>query len=373
MTAPALSDVLGFAPRNETEATLISFLQDPDLAITDWNSGGIMRTLLELETENIDDLITATLPLILGEGFVDASDGDWTTAIARGLYGIDRRLGTVATQTVTLACTASAGPYTFTAGTQVFLGSDGKRWIAASGGTLSPSGTLTLDVSGESPGALRGLVNRLESALAGVSVVSSAVKVITGVSQFGSDDESDDALIARCVARWPDLAAIPEMDRVEVWARAASSEVTRVRPDDDPVNPGGVIVTVAGASGAISGGAVTAVQNYILARDAITDYTTVQNASNLTITAAGTATVPTAALPEIKAAADAAWIGYLGATQIGATVYLAKLLQSIMDAGALDVSGLQLNGSAADVTLGTNQVPVPDGAGLASLITWVGV
>ncbi len=373
MTAPALADILGFASRNETEATLISFLQDPDFAVTDWNSGGVMRTLLELETETIDDLITATLPLILSEGFADSSDGDWLSAVAHGLFGIDRTAGTMAMQTVLLACSSTAGPYTFSAGTQVFLGTDGKRWIAASGGTLATSSTLSVDVIGESPGALRGLVSRLESPLAGVSVVSAAVKVITSVSQFGSDTESDSALLTRCLARWPSLTAAATADRVETWARAGSTEVTRLRFDADPSNAGGVLVTVAGASGAVSGGAVTAVQAYVDARAPITDYITVQNASNLTITATANVTVPAARLAEIQAAADAAWNAYLASAQIGASVYRSSLLKAVMDAGAIDIQVIHLNGLGVDVSLTSNQVPVPDAAGLATLLTWVSV
>jgi phage-related baseplate assembly protein len=209
----------------------------------------------------------------------------------------------------------------------------------------------------------------------GVSVVTAAVKVVTGVPQFGSNDETDNALIARCLDRWPSLTDIGTEDRVEVWARAASTEVTRLRFDADVSagHEGGVFVTVAGAGGAVSGGAVTAVQNYIDARAPITDYITAQNASNLTITAAGTVTVPLAQLVPVQTAADAAWNAYLATATIGGKVYMAELLQAVMDAGALDISGILLNTVAADVTLSSNQVPVPNGSGLATLLTWVTV
>ncbi len=372
MTAPDLSDVLAFAPRNETEATLISFLQDPDFPVTDFNSGGVMRTLLELETEVIDDLITATLPLILAEGFPDTSDGDWLSAVAHGLFGIDRVLGTIATQTIVIACDATHGPYVVTAGARFFAATDGRRYISATGGTLSTSGTLTLDVTGESPGAGLGLVSTVLD-MPGVSLVSAAVKIVGGVPQYGSNDESDNALIARCLARWPDLTDIEEEDRVEKWARAASTEVTRVRLDADQTNPGGVILTVAGPSGAVSGGAVTAVQGYVDARAPITDYITAQNASNLTITATANVTVPTAQLAAIQAAADAAWNAYLASAQIGATVYRSSLLKAVMDAGAIDIQVIHLNGLGVDVALSSNQVPVPDAGGLATLLTWITV
>lgn len=378
VTPPAASTLapLTFPARNEIEATLIVYLQDPDFPVTDWNSGGVVRTLLELQTEIIDELIgraDSVLPQILGQGSIDSSDGDWTAAVAFGLFGLSKILGTQWTQTVLLACTAGKGPYVFTAGTQVLLTTDNKRGIVSVGGTLSGGGTLSIDVVGESPGALRGLINRLESPLAGVSVVSSAVKIVSSVPQFGSDDETDNALIARCLARWPSLATIGTKDRVEVWARAASTEVTRIRVDADTVNPGGVIVTIAGVSGAVSGGAVTAAQAYVDARAPITDFITIQNASNLTITATANVTVPAAQLAAIQAAADATWNAYLASAQIGAVVYRSRLLQAVMDAGAIDIQVLHLNGLGIDVTLASNQVPVPDGAGLAVLCTWISV
>lgn len=366
---------LAFAARNEIEATLLAFLQDPDFPVTDWNSGAVMRTILELQTEFIDDLIgrvDSTIPFVLTQGWADLADGDWLTAVARGIYGIARGLGTVATQTVTLAASASAGTNVFTAGTRVFLATNGQRYVTASGGTLSPSGTLAIDVTGESPGAAQGLVNRLESPLAGVSVVSSAIKIVSTVSQYGSDDETDTALMGRCLGRWPELLELLDtMDRAERWARAASTEVTRLRMDADSVNPGGVIVTVAGVSGAVSGGAVTAVQNYIDQRAPITDYITAQNATNLTITASADVTVPLARLAEIQAAANASWNAYLASAQIGGKVYRARLLQAVMDAGAIDIQVLHLNGFGVDVSLSSTQVPVPDAAGLAALLNWI--
>lgn len=375
MSTPALSDILAFAPRSETEGVLLAFLGDPDFPITDFASGAVMRTLLELETQTIDDLITQTLPLILAEGFPDTSDGDWLTAVAHGLFGIDRVLGTIATQTITIACDATHGPYVITAGARFFTATDGRRYVAATGGTLSTSGTLVLDVTGESPGAALGLVSAVaaDSPMPGVSLVTAAIKVVSLVPQFGSNDETDNALVARCLARWPSLTAAGDADRVEVWARAASTEVTRIRLDADGVNPGGVTLTVAGVSGAVSGGAVTAVQAYVDARAPITDYITAQNASNLTITATANVTVPAAAEADIKAAADAAWNAYLASAQIGATVYRSQLLRAVMDAGAIDIQVIHLNGFGIDVTLGSSQVPVPDGAGLASLLTWIAV
>jgi hypothetical protein len=71
----------------------------------------------------------------------------------------------------------------------------------------------------------------------------------------------------------------------------------------------------------------------------------------------------------VQAAAQLAWTAYADSTDIGGTVRRAQLERILIDAGAIDVTKLLLNGNG-NVVLGANQVAVA--ASLASL-TWVGV
>ncbi len=179
---------------------------------------------------------------------------------------------------------------------------------------------------------------------------------------------------ATCDARFPELGVVvSDEDRVLRWAKVASAEVTRAKLDPDPANAGGVLVTLAGASGAVSSGAVTTVQAYFDDIQGITDLNTAQNSSNLQITGGGTVLVPRAQDGTMQPIVDAAWNALLVQSTIGAQVRLTDLIKVVMDAGALDFTGALLNGSPANVVLSSNQVPVPNPALLATLLTWTPV
>jgi hypothetical protein len=371
MPVPTLAGLLVSPSRDSVKAQLLIYLQRPEFGVTDWHPGAVIRTQLELETEVLEDLVSQVLPIMVAGGYLDSSDKDWLTDLAKGWYARERLLATVAQQTVTLACAAGFGPYNIVAGLLALRATDGRIYYASSGGTLSGGGSLAITAIAESPGQARGLISSLATPLQGVTIQAAAIRIISGVSQFGSDEEPDATLLLRCDARWPDDDAIETEDRVATWAKAASTEITRVKLAPDETNSGGVVLTVAGVSGAVSSGAVTAANAYVADRAPITDYVTTQNATNLVVNAGGTVIVPATLEVAAKAAADAAWIAYLAAVQIGAKVYAAELVQAVMDAGAIDFQGATVNGSGTAVTLGSAEVPV---AGtLPSALTWVAI
>jgi hypothetical protein len=368
-----LADILDTPTEDEVGAELLAGIAKKYNPVTDWHEGAVMRVQYELDKECTFDLVATAVPLMARGVFTDTSDEEWLTLLARYWYQRDRSPAGVVVQEVTLACSAGNGPYNIIADRTRLLATDGSSYIASTGGTLSGGGTLDIDATAESPGAMRGLVSSVADGLPGVTVTAAAVKVVATVPQFGADAETDGALIDRCDARWPDLTLVPEMDRVEKWARAASTEVTRVRLDADDTNPGGVIATLADDAGGVTGGAVTAVQTYIDARLGVTDLVTAQAANNLTINTIGTVTVAAERLEEVQAAADEAWLLYLSDTKIGGKVRRTELTQALMDAGAIDHEAF-LNGAGVDgnIDLASDEVPVSGGTLTASL-TWVTV
>jgi hypothetical protein len=368
-----LAEILASPTKDQILDDLLAEVARSEFPVTDWSSGGVVRTLLALEAEVLFDLISEAIPALAAEGFADTADGDWLTTVARGLFQRDRSLAGFPIQTITLAYAAGSTPtpLPITVGQTAFVATDGRRYVAATGGSLAAGGTLSVDVKAESPGASRGLVTGTAIPTAGVTVTAAAVKVVSTVPQFGADEEPDAALIERCEARWPSLEDVPDEDRLVRWAKAASTEVTRVRLDADPTYAGGILVTVAGAGGAVTGGAVTAVQEYFDERSAITDLNTAQNATNVQIDATGTVTVSAALADQVKAKAQEAWVAYLLAAQIGTAVFIDELTRAVIDAGAIDITDQELNG-AGDVALASDQVPTP-GDDLADALTWVTV
>ncbi len=190
----------------------------------------------------------------------------------------------------------------------------------------------------------------------------------------GKDQESDPTLVARCQARWPDLAAVRTQSRYLKWAKAASAEVKRVRLEEDAVYLGKLYVTLAGVAGAVSGGAVTAVRDYIDPRAPIGRIIVVRNSSPVEILGAGVVTVSAAKLAATQADAQSRWQAILFAADIGQVARVSDLVRSVMDAGAIDFTGAQLNGGG-NVALGSTEVPILPAATplLANQLTWQAV
>jgi len=377
MSVPSVTDLLAAPSSDDIGALMLAYLTVASNPITDWESGAVQRTMLKIEVAILSSLVGPGTPPavqsalggLLANGYPDTAAGTSLATLAHGWFEVEKDPGSFAIQTITLACDASHGPYTFTAGLSEALASDGAQYVASGTGTLTSGSTLTIDFTARTAALAKALITGLRVPLAGVTVQSAAIKVVTGVPQFGSDPDTDATVKAAIAARFPDPAASPAQDRVITWALAAGSTTTRCRLDPDPTLAGGVILTVAGASGPVPSGDVTTVAAYVLARQPITDNVTVANAGNATVTPGGTVTVPAAAEAAVQSAADAAWAAYLSASQIGADVYLLQLIKAVMDAGATNFLNPTLNGVSEDLAIASNQVPVSSGL-LSAVLTW---
>lgn len=382
---PTLAQMLGTPTLDQVRAKLLGFLLKPTFPITDWSSGGVVRTQFELDASMIHDLVEACAVIVhssfLGTEDEKGADGDWLTTLAHGWYEVDKVSASAPQQTISLACAAGNGPYNISAGNIQYEATDGSVYNALTGGALSSGGTLTgIDAIAEVPGAARGLIARMKTPLPGVTVTAAAIKL--GVTPFyGRDEERDASVYRRCDERWPVIDVVTDdTDRVVKWVKASSTAINRVRMDPDPANPGGVVITVAGPNGPVTpvGGTVVAgpvgvAQQYVYARMPITDFVTVQDSRTLTILGNGNVTIPSSRMTAAKAAADAAWNKYLGTTQIGDQIKLAELVQAVMDAGAINFTNYRLNALPLNVPLASDQVGVPYGGGLSASLIWAGV
>jgi len=204
----------------------------------------------------------------------------------------------------------------------------------------------------------------------------------------GNDDETDDALKARCRARWPSLADVPTESKIALWAQQASPRVGQVLADADPNVPGQVRVIVAGARGGVDSAAAADVQDFIVARllgykavprvsgqPIIGEQVVVIPATPRPISAIGKAFVPRDAVQEIQQAALAKWLSVLASVRIAGVVRLSDLEQIIMDAGAVAVENLALSGGTPNVQLAAQEIAVPpnDGTSIITSLGWAPV
>lgn len=170
------------------------------------------------------------------------------------------------------------------------------------------------------------------------------------VVQQGRDKESRTALIERCRARWPALATVPTDDKYILWSKLASDQVTKVRIAPSTTVGGRTDIWIAGAVNPLDAGVVTAVQNYVNARDGVSDLAVVASASGVDIQVTGQVTCPAGKSADVKAALDAAWTAYIASIDIGGIVRLSELAEACMDAGALDIEDLAITGANVEAS-----------------------
>jgi hypothetical protein len=274
---------------------------------------------------------------------VNAPPSDWTAQVVSGpsrgtikpafaTPGV--RPPTYSTLKIGILGTGDEGAATFQWSTD-----GGATWIA--GGTLRSGMSLdaytTISASNDPvvhPGFLAGDLFSFQ--------------VADAIVQYGSDDETDDAIRRRCRTRWPGLGEVPTEGLFDLWAHVASDEVDRVIVDADPTIAGLTHMRIASAQGPASPGAVSAVQDYIserLAADGGVDVATGQAFEKVSVV--GVDVVPIAVtskifvyaadLERVQQQAHVNWVNYLRSIPIGGFLAFSSLIKAIMDAGALDI------------------------------------
>jgi uncharacterized phage protein gp47/JayE len=442
MATPTLAELLAPRTRDQVKTDLLAALQSAGFPVSDWNSGGVARTLVELFALVVAQLYVV-LVAITGGGFVTIASGGWLSLVASEVYQLTRNPAAFASGTVRLTCPAASGPFTIAAGQLRFVSASGRRFTNTAGGTLTSGGTLDLAIKAESPGSAynvpAGTITTMLTPLPGVtctnplrlSTVAHAgsgggtvtpsgtpsvsalvvVKVVTagvtGVAAFqrsldggaswgattttggavvlagtgitlafagtfvlgdtytfstswistpGTDEEADEALRARCKARWPSLGVAPTVDVYDLWARTASPTITKTRAVPSPTIPGQVDLYLATAAGVTPGADVTAVADYVAAREPLTMTSNVQSASVGAIAVQATLYVENGRQGTAAVESEAALEALVAGLDIGGTLYLSELLAALT--GPAGVRNVVVALPAADVVLVAGQVGV---------------
>lgn len=176
------------------------------------------------------------------------------------------------------------------------------------------------------------------------------------ITQQGSDIETGTSLAQRCRARWSSLSNIAVSNFYYLLATSTptvGSQVTQcvVVPDANINNK--INVVVAGPAGPLPAGTISAIQSYINPRAGQGDFPTVVSPSTQAITIVGTVTASASQLATAQNLIATALNTYVAMVGINGTVRLASVIELIMQvAGVIDVSGVTINGVAANLVLG---------------------
>ena len=149
-TGITLGQLLQAVTSAQIQAQILSGLQSNGFPVTDWETGGVARTLITAEA-GAQATLAALIPQITAGGFLSTSTGDWLTLLAHEQYELDRNPATYTIGRETLICASSAGPYTIVPGELSFRGLTGNIYNNTSGGTLSPPGFSAITHVGTGP------------------------------------------------------------------------------------------------------------------------------------------------------------------------------------------------------------------------------
>lgn len=333
MATPNLSDLLAPQTADQEKTTLLTRLAGKGFPVTFWGTGGVARTLLELFAAAFSDVINLVIAVASG-GFVGLASGGWLVLLAKQLYDLDQIQASFTFGTVVLAAAPTSSGYTVVPGQIVVQSDSGVRFTNTTGGTLAAGGTLAITVQGESTGSAynvgTGSINALLTPLPGVTVSNPAVGGSgTWITTQGADQESDASLQARCLARWPSLGSAPTQSVFDLWAKTASTEVTRTREFPDATTPGQVDLYLAGAGGPVSGGAITTVQSFVNPRLPLCVSCVVSNTQAEQIQVTATLYIRNGFQTVAAAAAIAALDAYINGVDIAGVVYESDVFEAL--------------------------------------------
>ena len=264
---PATPDTLATLLLQDDQPTIyaaaLQIATDLGLPVTSWQPGDPTRSLFQLEAKYLEMLETIVVGYI-GSGFLDYATGEWLGILAQQMFNVTVPPATFAETTVVLT-NAGGGVYDFEPGDLTFSNStSGVTFRNTTGGHLAATpGTLTLtvvaDVAGAASTSGAGEIDTLVTTLLGVTCTNPTAAV-------GTDMQSAATTIQQCRNKLSSLspngpagaysfvALNPALTGILTVTQA------RVYPTSDT---GDVLIYVAGPSGAVSGGDVTAVQNAI--------------------------------------------------------------------------------------------------------------
>lgn len=360
-----LAELLQPRTQQQELSQLLLYLQARGLPVTDYNSGGVARTLLEVSADGLADLSQMAVTLAQS-GYLEYSEGDWLDLLTDSQWDVQRNQATVATGNITLSCAAGFGPITVAANTLIVGTSNGLRYIVTGAGEIPDGGSITLAIRAEGTGAAynvaTGTINILHTPILGVSCTNPSGWLLTA----GVNTETDAALRQRARLRWAELGYGATADAYRYWALTARPEVTRVMVLDNLPRGQGTVDVVIYGTGGLGSAVVSDVDAYIQLRKPLTADVSVYQATMVNVPVVATIYVKSGFLDAAQTAVAAEINMLQTEAEIGGYLYKSRVLEALF-ARPYTVN-VNMSQPTADIDLGTVEV-----ANLVTALTWVEV
>ena len=357
-TLTALLDAGTYA---ETRTALINELTSRGFPATSWQAGSVPLTLLEGAATMIHAL-KVRIGAVAAGGYLDTAIGEWLDLLAKGIYGLTREPATFTRGDIVLTNTTGS-PHTIQARSLWVATAGGLRFTNIAAFTLGANDIADPVWEAESPGAAHNVglnsITVLQTPIAGVTVnnIGSGSPAVW-ITVAGKDTESDADLRTRCHSRWPESSEtrVPTDLVYDTLAKKGSPEVTRVSVRENVPVDGNVKIRLAGGSGGVSAGAVTAVQTFLAPRRALCTTLNIASASVTTYAVTGSITVKGATIDQAYANVNAELLKLQQSLNIGDNVYRNAIIHAIKSAAGVD--RLVLLTPATDQVLAADNVAV---------------
>jgi hypothetical protein len=331
-----------------------------------WHAEQAQRALVEINSTTLETYEANRVSIVEG-GYIDAV-GAWLDLVAAGWFHETRLQPLTAIVQLTLTDTASGGPYELPVGQIAVYGPTLEKPLYYRCGqtiTVPKDGSKTAFFAAVARGAAynvaAGSITQLQTPRPGVSVTSPAIPG-TGaiVVSSGTDAELDDALRARCLAKWATLARGWMIGTIQYLIQTAFPTVTRTPLIRDPGDALGVVnAYCANAAGPITGTLALEIYNYLLdpARKPVGNRPVRVSPATLKSQALGIVLYSDGTNPDVSADTLARLAAYQAALPVGpATIFNSRLIDVIVDvpsgavAATIDLVG--------DITPGATDVLV---------------
>jgi uncharacterized phage protein gp47/JayE len=246
--------LIGAKSFDELMAEAQQRLTDKNSGITNWNNGGIFKTLTAVAVQGLADFFVLLVDKIVPMGFIDYAKGVWLDLKVKEV-SIERRQAKKAVGIVTFGRDVAGPAKVIPAGSIVKTdtASDGQELryfttqeVILAQDVLTAAVTVRAEFEGARYNVGQGYIKHLVTHVEGIDYVANSSNWVT---EEGADPEDNDSLNARYKLKWNELATGSTRLAYISWAMSVPGVLDADADDMNPRGPGTVNVYIVGPDG----------------------------------------------------------------------------------------------------------------------------